>query len=123
MNESDRRAARRLYEHRSEPLLPRALFVRRVLAHGGLAALLLLVSLLIGVLGYRTLEGMPWIDALLNASMILGGMGPVNTLQTDAGKVFASAYALFSGVMFLAMAGVLFAPLLHRLLHRMHLDR
>jgi hypothetical protein len=114
---------RLLYEHHSEPLLPRKAFVRRVLAHGGLALIMLSVSLVIGVLGYRGFEGMGWVDAFLNASMILGGMGPVAELHSDGAKVFAAGYALFSGVVFLAMAGVLFAPVMHRLLHRMHMDK
>jgi len=109
------------YEHRTEPLLPRQLFVHRLLRHALLAAALLAGSLLIGVLGYHLLEGMPWIDALLNASMILGGMGPVNPLLTEAGKIFASFYALFSGVVFLAIVATLIAPIAHRLLHRLHL--
>ena len=112
---------RLLYEHHSEPLLPRAAFVRRVLAHGGLALIMLAISLVIGVVGYRGFEGMSWVDAFLNASMILGGMGPVGELHSDGAKVFAACYALFSGVVFLARAGVLFAPVLHRLLHRMHM--
>lgn len=72
--------------------------------------------------GYHATEGLSWIDALLNASMILGGMGPVSEIRTTAGKLFASAYALFSGVLFLAVAGVLLAPLVHRMLHRLHLE-
>jgi hypothetical protein len=78
-------------------------------------------SLGIGVLGYRGLEGMSTIDALLNASMILGGMGPVGELHTAAGKLFASAYALYSGMGFLVAAAVLFSPVIHRVLHRFHL--
>jgi hypothetical protein len=76
----------------------------------------------IGVVGYRATEGMPWLDALLNASMILGGMGPVSELHTVAGKLFASAYALFSGVAFLATVGILVAPVAHRLFHHLHLE-
>jgi hypothetical protein len=79
-------------------------------------------ALFVGVFGYHTLEGLPWIDALLNASMILGGMGPVNELRTDAGKIFASIYALFSGLVFMIVAGILFTPILHRFLHRFHLE-
>jgi hypothetical protein len=111
-----------MYEHRTEPLLPVALFLRRLLWHVLIASALLLISLAIGVLGYHYLEGLPWLDALLNASMILGGMGPVNELHTAPGKLFASLYALFSGVAFLAMAGIIVAPLAHRLLHHLHLD-
>jgi len=110
------------YEHRSQPLLPRRQFVRRLFVHALVALGILLFSLAIGVAGYRATEGMSWIDALLNASMILGGMGPVNQLQTDSGKVFASFYALFSGVVFLVMAGVVVAPMAHRVLHRLHLE-
>jgi hypothetical protein len=111
-----------MYEHRLDPLLPRRRFVHRVLKHAAFAIVLLLMSLLIGVLGYHITEGFSWIDSLLNASMILGGMGPVSSLQTDAGKIFASAYALFSGIAFVATAGILVAPVAHRILHRMHLQ-
>jgi hypothetical protein len=110
------------YEHRTQPLLTRAQFRLRMLRHGSAAALIIVAALAIGVLGYRWTEGMPWIDAILNASMILGGMGPVGELHNDASKLFASAYALFSGVVFIALAGVLFAPMLHRLMHRFHLE-
>ena len=115
-------ARQHLYEHRSDPLLPRRQFLIRLLRHGMASFLLLMVSLGIGVLGYRLTEGLSWIDALLNASMILGGMGPVNAMQSDAGKIFASAYALFSGMIFLVLAGIVIAPVAHRLLHRIHLD-
>ena len=115
-------ARQHLYEHRSDPLLPRTQFLIRLLRHGMASFLLLMVSLGIGVLGYRLTEGLSWIDALLNASMILGGMGPVNAMQSDAGKIFASAYALFSGMIFLVLAGIVIAPVAHRLLHRIHLD-
>ncbi len=111
-----------LYEHRSQPLLPRAEFIRRYLAHAGVAFGVIIGSLLIGILGYHFLEGLSWIDSILNASMILGGMGPVNPLQTNAGKLFASAYALFSGMIFLVISGLLFAPLFHRFLHHFHLE-
>jgi len=80
------------------------------------------VSLAIGVLGYRFLAGLTWIDALMNAAMILGGMGPVNELSTASGKLFASFYALYAGVAFLAIAAVLVAPFAHRLLHSLHLE-
>ena len=88
----------------------------------GGAFLMLAVSWLVGILGYRTLEHMSWIDSILNSAMILGGMGPVNQLNTDAGKLFASFYAIFSGVVFLVAIGVLLAPVLHRFLHRFHLE-
>ena len=86
------------YEHHTEPLLPTHQFLRRVLLHAVAAAGLMLIALGVGAAGYRATEGMPWLDAVLNASMILGGMGPVDVLHTDAGKLFASIYALFSGV-------------------------
>jgi hypothetical protein len=118
-----RRSGRRyLYEHRSQPLLPRHLFLRRLGLHAGVALGVVSVSLAIGVLGYRLLEGLSWLDALLNASMILGGMGQVNPVRTDAGKLFASAYALFSGGVFLVVASLLVAPVAHRILHRLHLE-
>jgi predicted membrane protein len=110
------------YERRTEPLLSRSAFRQRLVSHGGVALLVVALALLLGTLGYRATEGMAWIDALLNASMILGGMGPVDQLHTNAGKLFASAYAIFSGVVFIALAGILFAPLLHRLMHTFHLN-
>jgi len=111
-----------LYEHRSQPLLPRHLFLRRLLIHLGVALSVLSVCLGIGILGYRFIEHLTWIDSVLNASMILGGMGQISPITTDAGKIFASAYALFSGGVFLAVASILIAPIAHRLLHRLHLD-
>jgi hypothetical protein len=111
-----------MYEHRSKPLLPRIKFFFRVLRHGALALGIALTALGIGILGYHIFEGLPWIDATLNASMILGGMGPVNPLHTLGGKLFASIYALFSGLVFIGIMGVLLAPFAHRILHRFHLE-
>jgi hypothetical protein len=111
-----------MYEHHAAPLLPRTVFLRRLARHGGFALAIVTVSLAIGILGYHVLEGLAWIDALLNAAMILGGMGPVDQLHTAAGKIFAAFYALYSGLIVLVVAGVLFAPLLHRFLHRFHLE-
>jgi hypothetical protein len=79
-------------------------------------------SLVIGVLGYHVFESLPWIDSLLNASMILGGMGPVNELHTTAGKLFASFYAIYCGVIFLVVAGIILAPVIHRFMHHFHLE-
>lgn len=110
-----------MYEHHEEPLASREVFVRRLGINGLLALGLLLFSLGIGMLGYHFLEKLSWIDSLLNASMILGGMGPVNQLQTNAGKIFASFYAIYSGVILLASVGVLAAPIFHRFLHYFHL--
>src|SRR3954470_23439840 len=111
-----------MYEHRSAPLLSRKVFLRRMARHGGFALIVVAASLAFGILGYHVIEGLAWVDALLNAAMILGGMGPVDPVQTVAGKIFASFYALYSGLIVLVIAGVLFAPLLHRFLHRFHLD-
>lgn len=110
------------FERRHEPLLPRRQFLARVARHSLMAAALLAVSLAIGVGGYHGLERQPWLDALLNASMLLGGMGPVGELHTTAGKLFASIYALYAGLVFLVSAGVLVAPVLHRALHRFHVE-
>ena len=115
-------ALREPFEHRTQPLLPRALFYRRLISFSFAALIMILFSLGIGVLGYRYLEGLSWLDALLNASMILGGMGPVNEIHSTSGKLFASFYALFSGIAFLAIAGTLIAPIAHRFLHRIHLE-
>ena len=111
-----------MFEHRHQPLLSYARYLRRIGLHAGIGVGILLGSLLLGVFGYHKFESLPWLDALLNASMILGGMGPVNPLQTAAGKLFASFYALYSGVVFLVSAGVIFAPVVHRFLHRFHLE-
>ena len=104
------------------PLLPRRVFMRRMAGHALFALAFVAGSLGIGVAGYHWIEGMPFVDSLLNASMLLGGMGPVGELHTVAGKLFASAYALFAGIGFLVVAGVLFAPVIHRFLHRFHLE-
>ena len=111
-----------MYEHRNEPLLPRGAFLRRLATHGGIAFIMIASSLGLGMLGYHFFEGLSWLDALVNASMLLGGMGPVNALHTDAGKLFASFYALYAGLIFLVIAGVLLAPVLHRILHHFHLE-
>jgi hypothetical protein len=110
-----------MYEHHKQPLASKEVFARRLALNGLLCLLLLGFSLGIGMLGYHFLENLSWIDSLLNASMILGGMGPVNTMQTNAGKIFASFYAIYSGVILLASVGVLAAPIFHRFMHRFHL--
>jgi hypothetical protein len=111
-----------MYEHRNQPLLSRRAFALRVSRHFIVAVGIVAGSLLIGMVGYHALEGLPWIDALVNSAMLLGGMGPVNPLQTVGGKLFASFYALYSGLIFLIVAGVIFAPVFHRFLHRFHLS-
>ncbi len=110
------------YERHDQPLLSRREFTLRVLRHAAAGVGVLAVSLFIGVLGYHLFEHLSWLDALLNASMILGGMGPVNPIVTPTGKVFASLYAIFSGMVFLAVAGVMMAPVAHRILHRLHME-
>lgn len=112
----------RHFEHHRQPLADRRLFTRRALRYAALSTAIILGSLTIGVVGYHYTEGLPWLDSLLNASMILGGMGPVDTVRTSAGKLFASFYALFSGMVLLVAAGVLIAPIFHRFLHRFHLE-
>ena len=111
-----------MFEHHSEPLASQSEFAQRMLSFGLVTAGLILFSLGIGMLGYHYLESLSWIDSLLNASMILGGMGPVNALQTDAGKIFASFYALYSGIILLASVGILVTPIFHRFMHRFHLE-
>ena len=111
-----------MYERKHQRPLAAAHFARRLLGHLAWVCLLLGGSLGLGIWGYHRLEGLSGLDAFLNASMILTGMGPVNELHTTGGKFFAGCYAIFSGVVFLTMAAVLFAPVLHRFLHRMHLE-
>ena len=108
------------YERRHARPAPRPVFLRRVAAHAGAAALLIGVSLAIGMAGYAHYEGLGWLDAFLNASMLLGGMGPVDAPRTPSGKLFAGVYALYAGLVFLVTAGVVAAPLVHRLMHRFH---
>jgi hypothetical protein len=111
-----------MFETRHQPLLPRPQFLLRLFWCGILAAGLMAGSLAIGILGYHALAGLSWIDSLLNASMILGGMGPVDTLHDAGAKLFASAYALYSGMVLIATIGIALGPIVHRLLHRFHVD-
>jgi hypothetical protein len=108
------------YERMQHPLLPFPAFVARVLRSLSVAALLVGLSLAGGMLGYHVLEGLGWLDSYINAAMILSGMGPLWSPKTDGGKLFAGAYALYSGLAVLGIAGVVLAPLAHRLLHRFH---
>jgi hypothetical protein len=110
------------FEKKDQPLLPRTAFLRRLVLATLLALAILASWVFIGMLGYRILAGLSWIDAFLNAAMIAGGMGPVDPLSTAASKVFAGTYAILSGVLFLVAFGLLIAPLFHRFLHRFHLD-
>ena len=108
--------------HYHKPLPPRTVFFAHLARKAVIAIGVVTGSLFMGACGYHFTEKLSWLDSTLNASMILAGMGPVNQIQTDAGKIFAIFYALFSGVVFITMAAVLFAPVLHRFLHRFHLE-
>ncbi len=112
----------RIYESKQAPILSRREFVVRVVRHLTLSLLVIAFALGVGVLGYKYFNHEEWVDALLDASMILGGMGPVSKLEGDGAKVFASFYALFSGLTFISMAGILVAPFAHRILHSFHLE-
>ena len=109
-------------ERRHEKLAPRSVFVRRIIASLVGALCLIVVALVIGICGYHFLAGFNWIDSFLEASMILGGMGPVNQLPTDGAKVFASIYALFSGLILIVVMGIILSPIAHRVLHKFHVD-
>ncbi len=111
-----------MYERQKQRLLSRAEFSKRVGRHGLVALGIVAFGLGIGVLGYHWLAHLSWIDSLLNASMILGGMGPIDPLPNNAAKVFASFYALFSGLAFVGIVSVLLAPFVHRMLHRFHAE-
>jgi hypothetical protein len=108
------------YEHRSEPPLSRRRFLRRLTIHVGYGGIVVIASLVIGTIGFATLSHLSVVDSFLNASMLLGGMGPVGDLGGTWGKLFASVYALYSGLVFLILAGLLLAPVFHRVLHRFH---
>jgi len=111
-----------VYEHRTKPLLPRPVYYRRLARHAAIGLLVILISLGIGMSGYHWLEKLSWIDSFLNAAMILSGMGPVASMQTDVGKLFAGGYALYSGIALVMVLGIIFAPVIHRFLHKFHLE-
>ena len=111
-----------MYEHRSDPLLSRSSFLRRLLSHFATAMAILGVSLAVGTEGYHVLGGQPWIDSFLNASMILGGMGQVGEVPSDGGKLFAAFFALYGGLVLITVASLILAPIVHRVLHRLHLN-
>jgi hypothetical protein len=110
------------FEHHSQPVIPFDLFVRRIIRYTFFAFLLLGSSLGIGVLGYHYFNELPWLDSLLNASMILTGMGPIDPMKNDGAKWFASFYSIFSGVVFLSTVAVFLSPIVHRFLHKLHVD-
>ena len=109
-----------MYEHRRMRPLPRRRFVLRMAGHFAVAAILVVLSLMVGMWGYERYENLLWRDAFLNAAMLLGGMGPVDDPKTDGGKLFAGFYALYAGLVFLVVAGLLLAPVVHRVLHLVH---
>lgn len=111
-----------MFERKHEKLAPISVFVKRLIASVALALGLIAFVLLIGITGYHYLAGFNWVDSLLEASMILGGMGPVNPLATDGAKIFASIYALFSGLIFIAVMGLVLSPVVHRILHKFNVD-
>jgi hypothetical protein len=110
------------FERRHEQLAPLPIFARRVATSFVIAAGLIALALTGGIVGYHLFAGFGWVDSLLEASMLLGGMGPVNPLPNDAAKIFASIYALFSGLLFIVIMGVVLSPLAHRLMHKFHID-
>jgi hypothetical protein len=112
-----------MYEHKSHPPIPRGRFIERMLLHAAAALLLVLGSLLLGMTGYAHFERLCWQDAFLNAAMLLGGMGPVDAPHSDGGKLFAGLYALYSGLVFLVTAGLLFSPVVHRVMHKFHWEQ
>jgi len=111
-----------MFEKKQESIAPIHIFAKRLITFLLISLLVLSVALGIGVLGYHYIAKLNWIDALLNAAMILGGMGPVDPLPDEAAKLFASFYALFSGVVFISTAGIMLTPLMHRVLHKFHID-
>jgi hypothetical protein len=113
----------KLFERKHERLATPSMFRKRMAVSFAMASLLVFVALFAGVAGYHWIGGFDWIDSILEASMILGGMGPVNQLPNSGAKLFASAYALFSGLVFIAVMSIVLSPLVHRMLHKFHLDR
>jgi hypothetical protein len=111
-----------MFEKLHDELATMREFLARIVYSLGAGVLLIVMAELVGMIGYHSLEGMSWVDAFLNASMILSGMGPMSALHTNAGKIFAGLYALFSGLIFIAIIGIIFAPMIHRFFHQMHVD-
>ena len=111
-----------MFEQKHQKVAPIHVFIKRLVICIGIAVFLILLALAIGIAGYRWVAGFNWVDSLLNASMILGGMGPVSLLTNTGAKVFASLYALFSGLVFIVVMGIVFTPIVHRMLHKFHID-
>jgi len=111
-----------VFEHHHEKLLPRRAFIKRLAKYALISLSLIIVSLIIGMIGYHMFEGYLWVDSFLNAAMLMGGMGPVGVLHVDAGKIFAGIYALYCGLIELVAIGIFAAPIFHRFLHHFHLE-
>jgi hypothetical protein len=112
-----------MYEHRREPLLSPVRFLQRLGVHAGAAVALIALSLILGTWGYHVLGKEDWLDAFLNASMLLSGMGQVGVVTTTGGRVFAAIFALYSGLLLIAVTTIILAPVLHRILHRIHVEK
>ena len=112
-----------MYEHKKQPVATIGTFYQRILKNILIALLIMMACLAIGVTGYHYTAGIPWLDALHNSSMILSGMGPVVEIKTASGKWFSSAYAIFSGVVFLSIVGFILAPAIHRIFHRLNSEK
>src|SRR5579871_2625537 len=106
----------------SPKLIPRRKFIVRLARNAGIGFFLIYLALIAGMLGYHTFEKMSWVDSFVNAAMILSGMGPLGTLSTAAGKIFAGCYALFSGLFFILVVGIIFAPLAHRTFKKFRIE-
>ena len=111
-----------MFEHKSQPLIPARAFAVRLARSLAVALVLVLLSLLAGMLGYHLIEHLGWLEAFLNAAMLLGGMGPVDLHASDAGKVFAGAYSLYCGLVVIMVAGIVLTPVAHRLMHSLHIE-
>lgn len=111
-----------MFENTSEPIVSRWKFALRLVGAFGVGSALIALSLFAGMWGYHYFEGMTWVDSFANASMILSGMGPLSDMKTDAGKFFAGCYALYSGLALITITAIVFAPIIHRFLHRLHVD-
>ena len=112
-----------MYESKTHTPIPRRHFVKRVLLHVAAALTLLLLSIMLGMAGYMYFEQLPWRDAFLNTAMLLGGMGPVDAPRTDEGKLFAGLFALYAGLVFLVAVALVFAPVVHRVMHKFHWEQ
>ena len=112
-----------MFERKHEKVAPPSVFARRILGAVALSLGLVLPTLSIGIAGYHWIDKLDWVDSLLEASMILGGMGPVNPLRSEAAKIFASGYALFSGLVLIGVMGIILTPITHRVLHKFHVEK